>query len=64
MAKLSGKSQAAATHSESFTRVADRHVVSEPDRVIQVERVRVSQEQQTSVNSAIRAGRQAAGKSE
>jgi hypothetical protein len=45
-------------------RVTDRHVVSAPDRVIQVERVRVSPEQQSSVTAAIRTGRQAAGKSD
>jgi hypothetical protein len=40
--------------------VTDRDVVSEPNRVIQVERVRVSREQQSSVTSAIRTGRQTA----
>jgi hypothetical protein len=39
------------------TRVANRTVVSQPDRVIQIERVTVSREQQSSVAAAIRAGR-------
>ncbi len=48
----------------SSTRVADRRIVSEPNRVIQVERVCVSQEQRSSVATAIRTGRRDAGKSE
>jgi hypothetical protein len=42
---------------ESKTRVTGRTVVSEPSRVIRVEQVRVSDEQKSSVASAIRAGR-------
>jgi hypothetical protein len=38
-------------------RVADRTVVSEPNRVIQVERVTVSRDQQSAVTAAIRTGR-------
>jgi len=46
------------------TRVAGRRVESEPFRVIQVERISISEEQRSSVASAIREGRQAAGRSE
>jgi len=45
-------------------RVADRTVVSEPNRVIQVERVTVSREQQSSVAAAIRTGRQSTSTSD
>jgi hypothetical protein len=43
---------------QSSTHVTGRKVVSEPLRVIQVERVRVSDEQRSSVASAIRSGRE------
>ena len=45
-------------------RVADRSVVSQPNRVIQVERVSVSREQQSSVAAAIRTGRESVRTSE
>jgi hypothetical protein len=43
---------------EPSPRVTDRRTVSQPDRVIQVERVSVSKEQQSSVTTAIRVGQQ------
>ena len=46
------------------SRVADRTVVSQPNRVIQVERVTVSREQQSSVAAAIRTGRQSTNTAE
>ena len=46
------------------TRITERRVESEPLRVIQVERITISEEQRSSVASAIREGRQAAGRSE
>jgi len=49
---------------QSSTRVADRNIITEPTRTIQVERVSISEEQKSSVTSALRAGRKAAGKSE
>jgi hypothetical protein len=50
--------------SPSSTRVTSRHVVSAPTHTIQVERVSISEAQKSSVTSAIREGRKAAGKSE
>jgi hypothetical protein len=47
---------------QSSTRVTSRNVVSAPTKTIQVEQVRVSEKQSSSVTSAIRAGRQAASK--
>ena len=49
--------QSAESSSQLSPRVTGRTVVSEPSRTIQVERVRVSDEQKSSVASAIRAGR-------
>ncbi len=46
----------------SSTRVAGREVVSPPAKTIQVERIRISERQRSSVAAAIRAGRAAAGK--
>ena len=46
------------------SRVADRTIVSLPNRVIQIERITVSQEQQSSVAAAIRIGRQSTNASE
>jgi hypothetical protein len=45
-------------------RVAHRDVVSAPSRTIQVERLRLSEAQQSAVASAIREGREAAAQSE
>jgi len=45
------------TAGPALSSVASRNVVSEPTRVIQVERVKVSDEHRTSVASAIRTGR-------
>jgi hypothetical protein len=53
-----------AESSRSSTRVADRNVITESTRTIQVERVRISEEQRSSVSSALRAGREAARESE
>jgi hypothetical protein len=44
--------------------VADRTVVSQPNRVIQVERVTVSVEHQSTVAAAIRIGRSSSSSSE
>jgi hypothetical protein len=45
------------------TRVTNRDIVSKPQRVIEVERVRVSEEQRSSVANAIRSGRASKGAS-
>ena len=50
---------AASNRTPSPTRVESRVIVSAPLRVIVVEEIRVSEQQQTSVASAIRAGRAA-----
>ena len=46
---------------QAASSVASRQVVSEPTRVIQVERVKVSDEHRSSVASAIRTGRKSSG---
>ena len=43
----------------SSSRVESRAIVSAPDKVIQVEQVRISEHQKLSVASAIRAGKAA-----
>ena len=51
--------QPASTSQDDATpRVTERTIVSEPNRVIQVERVTVSVQQSTAVSAAIRTGRQ------
>jgi len=45
------------TTSPSSSRIESRSTVSPPDRVIQVEQVRISELQKSSIASAIRAGR-------
>jgi hypothetical protein len=50
-------------HTKQAPRVTNRDIVSQPQRVIQVERVRVSDEQQSSVANAIRLGRASKGSS-
>ena len=54
---------AVSSNGTSSSRVASRDTVSAPLRTIQVERVRISEQQQSSVSEAINAGRKAAGKS-
>ena len=48
---------------KSSTLVTGRNTVTDPRRVIQVERVRISDEQRSSVASAIRTGRETKGSS-
>lgn len=42
---------------KSPSRVESRDIVSAPNKVIQIERVRVSEQQKSSVTSAIRTGK-------
>jgi hypothetical protein len=44
--------------------VAERRIISEPGRTIQVERVRISEAQRSSMASAIRTGRASTSASE
>jgi len=57
MAEIALPSSNRAADASQSTRISERRVVSEPLRVILVERVRVSEEQRSSVTSAIRSGR-------
>ena len=45
-------------------RVAERRIISEPGRTIQVERVRISEAQRSSMASALRTGRASSAASE
>jgi len=57
MAVITGNPQAGTAETpQSSTRVADRNIITEPTRTIQVERVSISEEQKSSVTSALRAG--------
>ena len=46
---------------DAGTRIVRRDIVSSPARVIQIERLRISDEQRSSVGSALRAGRGSGG---
>ena len=45
-------------------RVAERRIISQPGRTIQVERVRISEAQHSSMASALRTGRASGGASD
>jgi hypothetical protein len=53
----SNRNRAGDVSESSSTRVEGRNIVSAPARAIQVERLRVSDSQRSSVASAFRAGR-------
>jgi hypothetical protein len=62
MAVRTSSSPHAATDASSSPAVSDRSIVSAPLRVIVVERVSVSDRQRSLVTSALRSGRELAGK--